>query len=99
MIPAITNKETPYRWYYPNGRGYILISHMDDNHILNAIDMLIQRKGHIHKKLPALVKEAIKRGLPLPDHKWIWKPKDYKPRSEKYIPIVKSTGYNPALRD
>jgi hypothetical protein len=71
MTPTVTQHSTPYRWYCPNKGGWILISGMTDDHLLKAINMCLNRKGHIHRKLGSLVAEAYKRGLPLPRHKWV----------------------------
>lgn len=82
MIHLIAKHDTPARWYCPVKGGWILIRSMEDNHILNAIDSLLQRKGHIHRKLGTLVAEAVRRRLPLPDHKWVaaFTPEGYTPK-------------------
>jgi hypothetical protein len=50
---------------------------MSDTHLLNAILWAIRLKGHKIKKLPALVKAAVRRRLPLPEHKWVVVPAGY----------------------
>ena len=71
MITPLSSVPTKARWKSSSKDGYILISQMDDFYLLNAIRYCINKKGHKHTKLDRLVKEADKRKLPLPKHKWI----------------------------
>ena len=62
---------TKARWKSRSQAGYVLISQMGDDYLLNCIRYCTTKKGHKHTKLDALVMEAKKRGLPLPQHKFI----------------------------
>lgn len=58
------------RWL-SRGRQSVLISQMASNHLENAINYCLTKKGRKHKKLDFLVEEARKRGLKIPEHKFI----------------------------
>jgi hypothetical protein len=70
-MPEITQKSSPLRWKSRTLGGYILISSMDDQYLLNTIGYALTKPGHKHSKLDRLVAEAYKRGLPLPRHRWV----------------------------
>lgn len=101
----ISKKDSPRRWpvtVWPSAvdMGFVLIRKMSDAHLSNAISWAIRRKGHRPRKFQALVDEAIRRRLPLPNHKWIKKPSGYD--AQVYVKGCLDqaiSGYNPALRD
>jgi hypothetical protein len=110
-IPDVTPHDTPLRWpiYHGQFTEYLLMSRMSDTHLLNAIMWAIRLKGHKIKKLPALVKTAVRRRLPLPEHKWVVVPAGYATfgigalagdKKDSGKVIDEPTGiYNPADRD
>lgn len=91
-----SSHNTQARWKSRSNDGYILISQMDDGYLMNCIKYCLNKKGHKHSKLDKLVTEAKKRGLPLPNHKFIQPyPKNSGiPDNQKYADMLRKTEFS-----